>query len=177
VRNEQRADHRFSTDCDAASKAVVDFETAVSKATQDVWSVVQIPRWSKRSIHDPVSIRHAYTKVGKDFPGCYISVQVCWKEEERRKAADSGTKVRAQRHLSRRLPTSILGHLVKRTTIITTITPLTRAGVLLISFQRTSYHGSGFENTVAASCGTWRHTVNRKTGRPFGLSDPVNNEY
>jgi hypothetical protein len=155
----------------------VDFETAVSKATQDVWSVVQMPSWRNRSIHDPVSIRHAYTKAGKDFSGCNISVQVCWKEEERRKAADSETKVSAQRHLSRRLPTSIRGHLVKRTTIITTITPLARAGVFLLSFQRTSYHGSGFENTVAASCGTWRHTGNCETGRPFGLSDPVNNEH
>jgi hypothetical protein len=79
----------LSTDCDADSKAVVDFETAVSKATQDVWTVVRIPSWRNRSINDPVSIRHAYTKAGKDFSDCNISVQVCWKEEERRKAADS----------------------------------------------------------------------------------------
>lgn len=100
----------LSIDFVAASKAVLDFETAVPMATQDVWTVVRIPRWkNNRSIRDPASIRHAYTKAGKDFSGCNISVQMCWKEEERRKAADSETKVCAQR-----LPTSIRGHLVKR---------------------------------------------------------------
>jgi hypothetical protein len=67
-------------------------------------------------------------------------------------------------------------HLVKRTTFITTITPLTRADTLLLSSNRRHFMAlASFEKAVVVSCGSRRHTG--KTGRLFGFSDPVNNEH